>query len=764
MMGPARMVRRAIAVSGIVQGVGFRPFVHGLASDLQLSGFVVNTPAGVLIEVEGERLALERFERALTATPPPRARVLELAARDLAPRGDAGFRIQPSTLDEPSNIFISPDTATCELCLAELTDPSDRRYRYPFINCTACGPRLTIITGSPYDRAQTTMAAFEMCAACRAEYDDPRSRRFHAEAIACAVCGPRLAALDARGRPLATDSIDAAAAALAAGQIVALKGLGGFHLACDATNGLAVRELRRRKHRDDKPFALMVRDVTTAGRFCALDAREADALTSPERPIVLLHRAVEMAEIVDAAVAPGMNTLGVMLPYTPLHHLLMTAIDGRPLIMTSGNRSDEPIATQNDEAVERLSGIADLFLVHDRSIHVRCDDSVVHVVSGAPAPVRRSRGSAPAPVRLPFECPGSILAVGGQLKNTFAFGRGRDAFVSHHVGDLDDWLARQAYERDLALYAEALRVTPLVIAHDLHPDYVSTEIARRWPADQHVAVQHHHAHVASCMAEHLLTGPVIGVAWDGTGLGVDGAIWGGEFFVGDYLQMERVGHLRYVPLPGGDRAIREPWRMALAHLTDAGGVTPWPGDEIPVTTRKAIVTMIERGINTPRTSSAGRLFDAAASLCGLCHVASFEGQAAMCLESIAESSDDPLVYPFAIDENNGAMTVDTRPLIRAVADDCGAGIAAMDVARRFHRSLAAIIAAVCVRTRDRTGLRRVALSGGVFLNRLLSGDVRSALTARGFDVYEHRVVPPGDGGLSLGQLAVAAARVGAKES
>ncbi len=534
------MNRRAITISGIVQGVGFRPFVYALATRLGLSGFVKNQTGGVFIEVEGEDDSLDRFLDELTARPPRLARVESLSWETCLPRGDREFRIESSTTDTSQPIFPAPDVATCDDCLAELFDPRDRRYRYPFLNCTHCGPRLTIIRGTPYDRERTTMASFVMCAACRAEYEDPGNRRFHAQPIACPACGPHLRMRDADGTPVAIgDPLAEAARALGDGKIVALKGLGGYHLACDASNSEAVAELRIRKHRDEKPFALMVRDVMAARRLADISPVEEALLSAPARPIVVLGRRAEIGNLEE--VAPGNPCLGIMLPYTPLHHLLLEALDPLPLVMTSGNRSDEPIAYDDRDAQERLAGIADLFLTHDRPIETRCDDSVTRVVAGIELPIRRSRGYAPAPIRLPFACARPVLAVGGQLKVTFALGRGGHAVLSHHIGDLDDYEAYRAYVATIAHYERLFSVRPELIVHDLHPDYASTRYAierAKTGSASHllISVQHHHAHVASCMAENGIVERVIGVALDGTGYGSDGAVWGGEFLMADYRE------------------------------------------------------------------------------------------------------------------------------------------------------------------------------------------------------------------------------------
>ncbi len=527
--------RRAVAVHGVVQGVGFRPFVHGLAARWHLAGFVRNQAGCVLIEVEGQSPSLDGFLTDLTAKAPPLARIENVKWERSPLKGEFLFRIEPSKADRLDQIFVSPDIGTCDACLAEMFDPYDRRHRYPFVNCTNCGPRLTIITAAPYDRPNTTMADFVMCPACRAEYEDPVNRRFHAQPTCCPVCGPRLRLVDRTGKEItADDPIAVFAAALCAGQIGALKGLGGYHLACAARDGGVVAELRRRKHRDEKPFAVMVADEGAAGALCHIGPEERVLLRSPGRPIVLMHKRLPCD--IAPEVAPGNPCLGIMLPYTPVHHLLLRAVGNVPLVMTSGNRADEPIAIDDADALTRLADIADLFLVHNRPIHVRCDDSVTRVVDGAEMPLRRSRGCAPAPIALPLECLRPILAVGGQLKGTFALGRGRHAFVSHHLGDLDYYAAYQAFVKDLLLYEKLFAIKPQLLVHDLHPDYASTRYAReRGEKDglPLLAVQHHHAHMASCMAEHGLTEPVIGVSFDGTGYGTDGAIWGGEFLVGD---------------------------------------------------------------------------------------------------------------------------------------------------------------------------------------------------------------------------------------
>lgn len=761
------MERRAITVGGIVQGVGFRPFVHGLASRWSLAGFVKNTPDGVVIQVEGGTSALDAFQRALISEAPPLAAIGHCTTASLPPLGETGFRIDQSavhTRGAAAHVHVSPDIATCESCLAEVLDPSSRRFGYAFTTCASCGPRLTIITGVPYDRQQTTMRAFPMCADCRREYDDPADRRFHAETIACPACGPQLA-LMREGRVTTAASLEALVEALRAGRIAAVKGLGGYHLACDATNVAAVAELRRRKHRDEKPFAVMYASLEAVSAACEVDPIEAHVLVSHARPIVLLRRRSNVcspAPVDD--VAPGCPDVGVMLPPTPLHHLLMRAM-GRPLVMTSGNQSDEPIAYEDADALTRLAGLADLVLMHDRAIHVRCDDGVGRVVQGRELPVRRSRGHAPRPIRLPVACDMPLLAVGGHMKNTFALARGADAYVSHHIGDLEDLRAYDAFRRDIRLYEALFGISPGAVVHDRHPGYASTGYAVERAAEvgiQAIAVQHHHAHVASAMAEHGLIEPVIGVAFDGSGYGDDGTVWGGEFLVGDASAMHRAAHLRPVALPGGEQAVREPWRMALAHLIDAGLSPDLVAGRVGPERVRMIERMIERTLNAPLTSSAGRLFDAVAAIAGVCDRVTFEGQAALRLEWLARDAaagrDGGHGYGHEIDVVGDRLLIDTRPIISGVNQDAARGRLRSSIARRFHSALALIVDDVCTRLRARTGIDAVILTGGVFLNGILAVDCERRLAAAGFRVFCHRVVPPGDGGLSLGQLAVAAAR------
>jgi len=651
-------------------------------------------------------------------------------------------------------------------------DPADRRYLYPFLNCTNCGPRLTVIRGAPYDRANTTMSGFDMCPACRSEYEDPGDRRFHAQPTACPICGPRLELTDGTGQRIETnDPISFVVDALRQGKIGALKGLGGYHLVCDGADQAAVSTLRARKHRDEKPFALMARDLDAARAICLVSDPEAILLTSPARPVVLLQRLPGAK--VAYGVAPGNPCLGVMLPYTPLHHLLMHALGAVSLVMTSGNRSDEPIAYKDDDALSRLKGIADFFLLHNRPIHVRCDDSVTRIVEGQELSLRRSRGYAPRPVTLPCACPRPILAVGGQLKATFALGRDQQAFLSHHLGDLDHYEAYRAFVKDISLFEKLFAIRPLCVVHDLHPDYQTTRYARERSAaegSELLSAQHHHAHMASCMAEHGLTEPVIGVTFDGTGYGTDGTIWGGEFLVGDYRKYRRMAHLRPVGMPGGDQAIREPWRMAVAHLRDAHSAPAHFQRQIQPQAFALIMKMLDSKFNTPMTTSAGRLFDAVAALAGLRQRVSYEGQAAMELEWLATNVADDAAYSFELEEvaegepAETTLLVDTRPLIREVAKDANDGTSPGNIARRFHTTMVEIIAAACARIRRSTQLNAVVLSGGVFMNALLLRETCRRLRNDGFRVYRHRLVPPNDGGLSLGQLAIAAALSRAESS
>jgi hydrogenase maturation protein HypF len=752
------MERRSIEIRGIVQGVGFRPFVYHLAVGCRLTGFVRNEFGRVRAEVQGDSQTLDRFIAQLREQAPQLARIESLTWTVTPLREATDFRIEASSGERAAAASIAPDAATCQDCLAELFDPSNRRYHYPFINCTNCGPRLTIVTGAPYDRSRTTMASFPMCDACRAEYEDPADRRFHAQPIACPACGPRLTLLDAGHEPIPSEyPIRDIAQALREGRICAVKGLGGFHLACDAANAEAVAELRRRKHRIEKPFAVMVRNRAHASELCDVGPEESRLLESCAAPIVLLRRKPEGGLAPD--VAPGCPFLGVMLPYTPIHHLLMHELDGLPLVMTSGNRFDEPIVHRNDD-LGNLATIVDLYLTHDRPIHVRCDDTVTRVMAGRESPIRRSRGAAPRPIPLPIRCPVPILAVGGQLKATFALAQDNQVYLSHHLGDLDHLEASRACRDDIALYEQLFDIRPQVVVHDLHPDYSSTSYALERSSNTGIrvrGVQHHHAHMASCMAENGVAEPVIGVCFDGTGFGLDGTIWGGEFLVGDYRGFRRAGHLRSVAMPGGEMAVRQPWRMSLAHLVDAGCLED-ARLPVPIAEVRIVCSMLEKRFQAPLTSSIGRLFDAVAGLLGLRLSVSYEGQAAAELEWLASVEDCSGHYPFEI-EAGSARILDMRPLIRAVVADIANGVSQARIARRFHDTIVEMVAAMCRLLREETGLRAVVLSGGVFLNALLTQLVDDRLSREDFVVYQHHLAPTNDGGLALGQVAVAAAMV-----
>lgn len=769
-----------VEVAGIVQGVGFRPFVYGLATGLGLGGFVRNNPEGVTIEVEGAPDAVDGFLSGLRERPPPLARIESVAVSERPVTGDVGFAIVASESAGRHLALVSPDVATCPECLAEIRDPGARRHGYAFTNCTNCGPRFTITLDIPYDRPNTTMAGFPMCDPCRAEYENPADRRFHAQPVACAVCGPAVTMGSLSGGSLSgPPAIEAAAAALVRGAVVALKGLGGYHLACDATNEEAVRTLRTRKVREEKPFALMVGNEGVARQFCEVTEHEAGLLEHYRRPIVLLHRSPAPSIGVAPSVAPGNRFLGVMLPYTPLHHLLLdacAAAAGRPavLVMTSGNRSDEPIAYEDGDAAERLGPIADVIVRHNRPIHIRCDDSVTRSFRGAEYLLRRSRGYAPEPLLLPSRFPAPVLAVGAELKHTFCLGAGRRAFVSHHIGDLENWETMRAFIEGVEHYCRIFQIAPTVVAYDLHPEYLST----KWAQDQVsgegvpvpgvdlegadlVGVQHHHAHIASCLVDNGVVGPAIGLALDGTGWGTDGTLWGCEILVARLGSFERAGHLRVLPLAGGAAAIREPWRMAAVYLQAAfGSAASAMGLPVVRETQDRWGPVLEaaaKGINAPLTSSAGRLFDVAAAVAGLRSRVVYEGQAAIELEQSADPAERS-AYPCPVaPAPGGALVLDGVELIRALAEDVVAGVALGTAAARFHNGLAEALVASCAVVRDAYGLSAVALSGGTFQNLLLAERMSAGLEEAGFTVYRHRRVPANDGGISLGQAAIAGA-------
>ena len=747
---------RRIEVRGTVQGVGFRPFVYRLAREEGLRGSVRNEARGVTIEAFGTAAALQSFLRRIEAEPPPAAEVREVRAEPIPPEAaPPGFEIEASQASGERRVCIPADLATCPACLAELRDPADRRHGYAFTNCTHCGPRYTIARDVPYDRPATTMAGFALCADCRREYEDPADRRFHAQPVACPACGPRLALLGPTGQPLcdAAVALSTAALALRDGLVVAVKGLGGYHLACDATSASAVRRLRERKKRDEKPFAVMVADLEAARLLAELDAAEEALLASVERPIVLVRRRPSSG-LADA-VAPGNPLVGLLVAYTPLHALLLEAA-GRPLVMTSANLSEEPMAARDGEALARLTGIADVFLAHDREIENRCDDSVARVIAGRPTLLRRSRGYVPRAVPLARPVDRPVLACGAHLKNTFCLAAGREAFLGPHIGDLDNLEAGRAFEEQVERLERFLGIAPEVVAHDLHPDYFSTRYARARPEAAKVAVQHHHAHVAAAAAEHGLEGPVLGLAWDGTGYGTDGTSWGGELLLVDGFSCERLATLRPLRLAGSDQAIREPWRIALAALDDAfDGAPPleWLRlfDRVPPRDVEVVRQMTAKGVRAPLAHGAGRWFDAMGAL-GLARPRStYEGQVALEWNLVADGAEaDP--YPFALDAADRFVEADLRPMVREAVRQMNGGAAAGLVSARFHATMCDVAAAM-VRRCARGGVPLV-LTGGCFQNALLAEGVVRRL-AGDFDVRRHGQVPPGDGGIALGQAVVA---------
>jgi hydrogenase maturation protein HypF len=752
----SRAVRVRARVRGTVQGVGFRPFVYRLAREAGLAGYVFNDEQGVLLEVEGPGDAVERFMVRLEHEPPPLAAIQSVRTEPVPVRGEAEFLIVQSARGGLPNAPITADAATCPGCLAELLAPADRRYRYPFINCTDCGPRFTIIKGVPYDRPVTTMAGFEMCGRCRREYHDPGDRRFHAQPNACPACGPHIWLVEPSGAPLSERDAALAdvAAALRAGAIVAIKGLGGFHLACSASDEAAVAALRARKHREDKPFALMAADLDAAHALVNLTEREEALLTGRERPIVVARR--RPGSPVAASAAPRSQDLGVMLPYTPLHHLLVRDA-GETLVMTSGNVSDEPIAYRDDDALSRLGRIADLFLLHDRPIETRTDDSVVRAVAGRPAPllIRRSRGYVPGSVQLPIPAERPLLAVGAELKNTFCVAKGNRAWASHHIGDLENYETLESFTDGIAHFERLFAVEPQLVAHDLHPEYLSTKYALDRDGVETIGVQHHHAHMAAVLAEHGERGPALGAIFDGTGLGPDGTIWGGEFLIGDLARFERAGHLWPAALPGGASAIREPWRMARAWLV-ASRCDFDPPRAIDRRDWDMVARLIDSGVACPATTSVGRLFDAVAALCGLRLRVTYEGQAAAELEAACDPHEHAL-YPLPLAGSGGRLVLDARETVRAVVRDLRAGAATGTVAARFHNTLADATTSACVRLAGESELGTVVLAGGAFQNRRMLETVTAGLRRAGLRVLLPERLPPNDGGVAFGQVAVAAA-------
>ena len=770
--GEGLLQRTRVRVRGTVQGVGFRPFVYRIAREDGLAGFVRNDEHGVLLEVEGPAPAVYRFVRRLSAEAPPLAAVDRVLCDPMPCSGEREFRILESERSGTPDALVAPDTATCPDCLAELLDPADRRHRYPFINCTNCGPRFTIVRGVPYDRPLTTMAPFAMCEDCRREYEDPLDRRFHAQPNACPRCGPRVQALLRDGEPADTagarDAIEWIAGRLATGAIVAVKGLGGFHLVCDAGNQRAVAGLRARKHREDKPFALMVGDLPAARALVELGAQEAALLGSIQRPIVLATRRPDAP--VATAVAPGAPELGVMLPYTPLHHLLVADFaftgPGRALVMTSGNVSDEPIAFRDPDALARLAPIADLFLLHDREIETRTDDSVLRVARFAhdrrPVMLRRSRGYVPGHLPLTPPARRALLACGAEQKSTFCLARGERAWVGHHIGDLEQYPTLLAFREGVAHFERLFAVTPEIVAHDLHPDYLATTYALERQGVQTIGVQHHHAHLAACLAEHGCAGPAVGAIFDGTGYGADGTVWGGELLVGGPAGFERAGSLLPVRMPGAAAAIRQPWRMAFAWLAAAFGEPP----ALPATLTRAVDPARWRAMGpigvspavSPVTSSMGRLFDAVGALCGLAAEISYEGQAAVELEAAAWRSSRAGCYEIELREDAGRLVLDPRAAVREIASELAGGADVSAVAARFHAGIAEATVAAIVTIAATRGVETSVLSGGVFQNRRLLEAVAAGLQRAGLRVLVPERLPANDGGISFGQAAVAAAQ------
>jgi hydrogenase maturation protein HypF len=749
-------VRRRIDVSGIVQGVGFRPYVYRLAHERALAGSVRNTSEGVTIELQGPEEHIDEFLVRLSADAPPLARITRIKVEELTCNGESEFVILGSERGTAVRTLISPDIAVCPDCLRELFDTSNRRFRYPFINCTNCGPRFTIVRSVPYDRPFTSMAGFHMCPECQAEYDNPGDRRFHAQPNACRKCGPQLALWNSEGQAIVCDDpIVETVARLKRGEIVAIKGLGGFHLAADARNAKAVEDLRARKHRFEKPLAVMVADAAAARELCEVDDLALASLESPERPIVLLGKRAGCG--VAEEVAPSNRDLGVFLPYTPLHHLLFREGNFRALVMTSANLSEEPIVTGNQEAVERLHGIADAFLVHDRDILWRCDDSVVRPLGGKIRQMRRSRGYVPAPVFLHESTP-PILAVGGELKNTICLALGREAFLSQHIGDLENLESYRFFEDVIQHLEKVLDIEPEIVAYDLHPDYFSTQWALAQRGVELFGVQHHHAHIASCMAENHLDGRVIGFAFDGTGFGTDKKIWGGEVLLASYRDFSRAAHFEYIPMPGGEQAIRQPWRMAVAYLATHFGreffdypipfVQGLNGRET-----ETLLRMMDHRINSPETSSCGRLFDAVAALIGVRSEVTYEGQAAIELEMTLATGERG-AYPFDLKPDGNSWVIETKPLFYSILADVRRGVPASVISARFHSGLVEVLGLVASLTRNESGLDRVCLSGGTFQNSFLLKNLAARLAESGFGVFTHAEVPSGDGGLSLGQVMV----------
>jgi hydrogenase maturation protein HypF len=757
-----------IVVKGIVQGVGFRPFIYRLANNLSLSGTVFNSSVGVVIEVEGDELCIDEFLKKILLDAPPISNIDNIEVTSIPIDARIGFKINESLSQEGKFIPIAPDISICEYCLQELFSPTNHRFKYPFINCTNCGPRFTIIKDIPYDRKKTTMHKFRMCNVCKNEYLDQSNRRYHAQPNACKICGPQVKLLKNDASEVECDEpIKKTTNLLKQGKIVAIKGIGGFHLACDAENDAAVYKLRKRKKREeDKPFAIMLFDVESVRRYCEVNEQEEALLTSPQRPIVLLRKLPNCT--ISKYVAPKNNHLGVMLPYTPLHYLLFNSLSSTRysllcLVMTSGNFSNEPLTKDNDEAIKRLGKIADYLLVHNRDIHISCDDSVSNVVAQKESIIRRSRGYAPLPIKLKFKLP-QILATGAELKNTFCLTRDNYAFISQHIGDLKNYETLQYYKKSIEHFKKLFRIEPEIIAHDLHPDYLSTKFAKEYYALHStfysiLPIQHHHAHIVSCMAENGVNEPVIGVALDGIGYGTDGKIWGGEFMIVDYKSFKRIGHLKYIPMPGGDMATIEPYRMAISYLYMVFGRKfmnlelnfnkRWKKEQVNI-----LIDMIDKNINSTQTSSYGRLFDAVSSILGICDKVNYEAQAAIELEMIA-STDVDKKYKYEIISNENMLIIDPSNIIQEIIKDMLNNISVNIISAKFHNTLIEIINEMCIRLKNYFKIDKVALSGGVFQNRYLTEGVIRKLTNYGFICYHHSKVPTNDGGISLGQAVIA---------
>lgn len=771
--------RYRITVKGIVQGVGFRPFIHGLAESLFLCGWVINTGDGVLIEAEGERATLDTFVARLKDEAPYLSCITDIEVEQLPAEGYAGFEIRASKPGSGRNTYISPDVAVCRECVRELFDKNDRRYLYPFINCTNCGPRFTIIKDVPYDRPKTTMAEFKMCSDCKVQYEDIGDRRYHAQPVACGLCGPSLKAVDNTGRVIEVkDPVNFICAKLSEGKIAAIKGIGGYHLSCGAYDRDAISILRKRKHRDERPFALMVKDVDTARKHCLVSEREEALLCSPASPIVLLKKKPDCS--LPSNISTGNPYLGIMLPYAPVHHLMFAACDelsGKPLlqdtlVMTSGNISSEPICFRDDEAFKQLGGIADFFLTNDREIHIRTDDSVTRIFKDREYIIRRSRGYVPRPVTIAKSIASlparSVLACGGELKNTFCLSKNNDFYISHYIGDLENLQTLRSFEEGIEHFKRLFDIKPEIVVYDLHPRYLSTQYAMELDLKDKLAVQHHHAHIASCMAENNIAGDVIGVAFDGTGYGEDGNIWGGEFFSGTYGNFKREAHLKYARLPGGEAAVREPVRMALSYLqgssidlNEALQLIAGRHDKSRSSGLKeqinvpVIGRMIESGLNSPFASSMGRLFDAASAAAGICLYNSYEGQAAIELEYAAVPGYYGM-YDYGILNNGGLQVIDAGEIIKGILEDDRDNVSKGIISTKFHDTVTDMVLRICLHISGKAGIKRVALSGGVFQNMLLLSKCTSRLEEKGFSVYAHSIVPANDGGISLGQAVTAA--------